>query len=137
MRRTAKTSVSPTMGIVVAAIGKIDFGPVCASACVVAAAPASASAPVVRMVLRSSWSMGILPLLFFVVAVTKKARAEARALSVTGRKRSVLDLRRQLAAIGRELGHHLLVQPDVHAGGIVGVAGVAELLGKFLARREA
>src|SRR5205085_8933135 len=35
-----------------------------------------------------------------------------------------------------KLGHHLLVQPDVHAGGIVGVAGVAELLGKLLARRE-
>src|SRR5262245_31495522 len=50
---------------------------------------------------------------------------------------SVLDLRRQLAAVGGELGHHLLVQPDVHAGGIIGVAGVAELLGKLLARREA
>ena len=49
---------------------------------------------------------------------------------------SVLDFRRQLAAIGRELRHHLLVQPDIHARGIIGVAGIAELLGKFLARGE-
>src|SRR5689334_11231120 len=63
------------MGIVVVAIGKIDFGLACASACVVAAAPASASAPDVRTVLRSRWSMGILPLLFLIVVVTKKARA--------------------------------------------------------------
>ncbi len=50
---------------------------------------------------------------------------------------SVLDLRRQLAAVGCELGHHLLVQPDIHARGIVGVAGIAELLGEFFARGEA
>ena len=47
---------------------------------------------------------------------------------------SVLDFRRQLAAIGRELRHHLLVQPDIHARGIIGVAGIAELLGKLLPR---
>jgi hypothetical protein len=29
------------------------------------------------------------------------------------------------------------MQPDIHAGGIVGVAGVAELLGELLARRDA
>src|SRR6202022_4998940 len=50
---------------------------------------------------------------------------------------SVLDLGRQLAAIGSELGHHLLVQPDIHAGGIVGVAGIAEFLGELLARGKA
>src|SRR5438105_961400 len=38
---------------------------------------------------------------------------------------------------GRGLAHHLLVQPDVHAGGIIGVAGVAELLGELLAGRKA
>src|SRR5258707_15887765 len=51
--------------------------------------------------------------------------------------RLVLDLRRQLAAVRSELRHHLLVQPDVHARGIVGVAGVTELLRKFFARGKA
>jgi hypothetical protein len=46
----------------------------------------------------------------------------------------LLDFGRQLATIRREFGHHLLVQPDVHAGGIIAVAGVAEFLGKFFAR---
>jgi hypothetical protein len=40
---------------------------------------------------------------------------------------SVLDIRRQLAAIGGQLGHDLLVQPDIHARGIAAVAGIAEL----------
>ncbi len=48
--------------------------------------------------------------------------------------RLVLDLRRQLAAVGGEFRHHLLVQPDVHAGGIIAVAGVTEFLREFLAR---
>src|ERR1700712_4342555 len=53
------------MGIVVTPTGKIDFGPACAAAgpaCV--AAPASTSAPVLRMVLRSTVSMRVLPGLF-------------------------------------------------------------------------
>jgi hypothetical protein len=44
----------------------------------------------------------------------------------------VLDLRRQLAAVGGKLDHDLLVQPDVHGGGIIAVAGVTELLRKLL-----
>src|SRR6267142_1578107 len=59
MRRTGNTSVSPTIGIVVVPTGKIDFGPACAAAappCM--AVPASASAPVARMVLRSTLLIG-------------------------------------------------------------------------------
>src|SRR3984957_16115311 len=54
MRRTWNTSVSPTIGIVVIGTAKIGFGTDFAAAgalCV--AAPASASAPVASMVLRS------------------------------------------------------------------------------------
>src|SRR5262249_38485634 len=50
---------------------------------------------------------------------------------------SVLDVRRELAAIGRELGHHLLVQPDIHGRGIIGVTGVAKLVSELLACAEA
>src|SRR4051794_4642471 len=50
---------------------------------------------------------------------------------------SMLDLGWQLAAIGSELGHHLLVQPDVHARGIIAVAGIAQFLCEVLARTEA
>src|SRR4051795_5853697 len=67
----------------------------------------------------------------------QKGPARSRALLLRTGDRSVLDLRRQLAAIGGELGHYLLVQPDVHGRGIVGVAAVAELLGEVLARGEA
>jgi len=49
----------------------------------------------------------------------------------------MFDLRGQLASAGGELGHDLLVQPDIHAGGIIGVAGIAQLLGKFLSCGEA
>src|SRR5690242_2811370 len=73
----------------------------------------------------------------FLIVVVAKRPAPGAGLIVWLAIASVLDLRRQLAAIGGELAHHLLVQPDVHAGGIIGVAGVAELLGKLLARREA
>src|ERR1700681_3681184 len=48
--------------------------------------------------------------------------------------RSDLEIGRQLAAIGGELSQHLLVQPDVHGRGIIGVASVMKLLGQFLAR---
>jgi len=82
---------------------------------------------------RSPWCW----LIYRCSPIHKKGPAMTRALVVTAIVRSVLDLGRQLAAIGRELGHHLLVQPDVHAGRIVGVAGVAELLGELLARGEA
>src|SRR5882672_11431414 len=51
--------------------------------------------------------------------------------------RLMLDLGRQFAAIRGKFGHYLLVQPDVHAGGIIAVTGVTELLGKVLARTEA
>ncbi|GCC45023.1 hypothetical protein chiPu_0028860, partial [Chiloscyllium punctatum] len=50
---------------------------------------------------------------------------------------SGLDVGRQLAAIGGELGHHLLMQPDIHGGGVVGIAGVVQLLRELLARRKA
>jgi hypothetical protein len=60
-----------------------------------------------------------------------------RTLKPGCRQALVLDLGRQLAAIRRKLGHHLLVQPDVHAGGIIAVAGVTEFLGKLLAGAEA
>ena len=69
-------------------------------------------------------------------AFQQRRPASPRAFAVVD-EASVLDFRRQLAAIGGELGHHLLVQPDVHARGIIAVAGVAELLGELLARREA
>ena len=48
----------------------------------------------------------------------------------------VLDLRWQLASVGRKLGHYLLVQPDIHARGIVGVAGVTELLRRVELRQR-
>ena len=54
-----------TIGIVLTPTGKMDFGPACAAAgppCV--AAPASASAPVARMVLRSTVSMRVLLVCF-------------------------------------------------------------------------
>src|SRR3954471_7015058 len=137
MRRTANTSVSPTIGMVVAATGKIDFGPACAWAGVVAAAPASARAPVARIVRRSRWSMGVLPLALVAYCRSRKRPAPGAGLIAWSIVVSVLDLRRQLAAVGGELGHHLLVQPDVHARRVVGVAGVAELLGEVLARRKA
>src|SRR5256885_16984408 len=62
MRRTWNTSVSPTIGIVIAGTGNIGFGPACASArapCVTA--PASASAPDAKIVLRSTVFIGVLP----------------------------------------------------------------------------
>jgi hypothetical protein len=40
-------------------------------------------------------------------------------------------------AVRGKLPHHLLVQPDIHAGGIIGIAGVAEFPGKLLARSKA
>src|SRR4051794_14503066 len=67
----------------------------------------------------------------------RPARWRAFRFSAAGGPRSVLDLRRQLAAIGSELARHLLVQPDIHAGRVVGVTAVAELLGEFLAGRQA
>src|SRR3954466_10525744 len=110
MRRTANTSVSPTIGMVVAATGKIDFGPACAWAGVVVAAPASASAPVARTARRSRWSMGVLLLALVGCCRPRKRPAPGGGL-IAWSIVSVLDLRRQLAAIGGELGHHLLVQP--------------------------
>src|ERR1700704_6160689 len=65
MRRTGNTSDSPTIGIVLTLTGKMDFGPACAAAgppCV--AAPASARAPVARIVLRSTVSMRVLLVCF-------------------------------------------------------------------------
>src|SRR5882757_2151415 len=65
MRRTGNTSVSPTIGIVLTLTGKMDFGPACAAAGPAwVAAPASASAPVARMVLRSTVSMRVLLVCF-------------------------------------------------------------------------
>src|ERR1700716_695806 len=183
MRRTGNTSVSPTMGIVVTPTGKMDCGPACAAAgplCV--AAPASASAPVARMVLRSTISMRVLLQCFCCSTAylafwatrgkqirigryglrlpTTRERSHPSCCSAMNRSqvrrfqskrpararafafwfcagKSVLDLRRQLAAVGGKLDHDLLVQPDVHGGGIIAVAGVAEFLRKLLARGEA
>src|ERR1700761_7491175 len=148
MRRTGNTPVSPAIGIVVAGTAKMGFGPDWASAgTVCVAAPANASALEARMVLRSTVFMGIFPVLLLLerlsspasparqdaVAVKKKARARAGLSELMRGDRSPFDVGWQLAAVGGELGHHLLVQPDVHAGGIVGVAGVAEFFRQFLA----
>src|ERR1700681_26058 len=184
MRRTGNTSVSPTMGIVLTPTGKMVFGPACAAAgplCV--AAPASAHAPVARIVLRSTVSMGRSLLVCFCYSTaylapcatrgkqfrigryglrlpTTRERSRPSCCSAMNRSqvrrfqskrpararafafwfcagRSVLDLRRQLAAVGGKLDHDLLLQPDVHGGGIIAVAGVAELLRELLARGEA
>src|SRR3954468_22310381 len=67
MRRTWNTSVSPTIGMVTAATGNIGFGPACAAAGWLRAAPASASAPVARMVLRSMVFMSVLLSAGFIV----------------------------------------------------------------------
>src|SRR2546423_14812963 len=114
--------------MVVVPTGKIAFGPAWASA-EVAAAPASANAPVARIVLRSTVSMGFS--LSLLLLRMKKAR-DGAGLPRLETISSMLDLGRQLAAIGGELRHHLLVQPDVHARGIIAVAGIAELLGEIL-----
>src|SRR5882672_6268055 len=42
-----------------------------------------------------------------------------------------------LSPTGRELLHDLLVQPDVHAGRILGIAGVAELASQNFSILEA
>ena len=42
-----------------------------------------------------------------------------------------------LAAVLRELLHHLLVQPDIHRRGIVRVTAIVEFGSKLFARREA
>src|SRR5882672_2907522 len=138
MRRTWNTSVSPTIGIVVAGTANIGFGPACAAAgalCV--AAPASANAPVARIIRRSISFMGVLPCIVLVRWLARKRPAIPRAFDALDVTNSVLDFRRQFAAVGGELGHHLLVQPDVHTGGIIAVAGIAEFLGQLLARGKA
>jgi hypothetical protein len=47
MRRTWNTSVSPTIGIVVAGTGKIGFAPACAEAGLASVIAAAAAAPAV------------------------------------------------------------------------------------------
>src|SRR5229473_518824 len=75
IRRTANTSVSPTIGIVVAGTGKIGFGPACAAAgALLAAAPVSASALVTSTVLRSTFFMGVSP--HFIIVFTAVPRLE-------------------------------------------------------------
>src|SRR5689334_22373851 len=124
--------------MVVMATGKIGLGPACAATGVVSpATEVSASAPVASSVLRSSEVMHS-SLHYFYLVSQSKGPVRTRALSLSRRKNPLmLDFRRQLAAIGGELGHDLLVQPDVHAGGVVGVTGIAKLLGEFLAGGEA
>src|ERR1700733_14821397 len=149
MRRTGNTSVSPAIGIVVAGTAKMGFGPDWALAGIVCvAAPASANALEARMVLRSTVFMGIFPVLLLLerlssspssarqdaVAVKKKARARAGLPELTRSDRLPFNVGWQLAAIGSEFGHHLLVQPDIHAGRVVGVAGVAKFFRQLLAR---
>src|SRR3954471_1013742 len=66
-----------------------------------------------------------------------------RAPSRTSSERPVaaaalcLETIRHLAAALGELGHDLPVQPEVHLGGAIEGAGVAELLRQLLARTEA
>src|SRR5271167_4135344 len=113
MRRTWNTSLSPTIGIVVAGTEKIGFGAACAPAGAPrAAAPVSASAPVASTVLRSTSFMTFSPVP--PAFRTSKRPAVPRAFCDRVRRRLPFDIGRQLAAIGGELGHHLLVQPDVH-----------------------
>src|SRR3954466_11097595 len=80
--------------------------------------------------------------------ITAKRPARARAsrshdVVFAGRRlpdqrpRLMLDVGRKLAAIGRQLAHHLLVQPDIHAGAVIAVARKAEFLREFLSRRQA
>ena len=69
----------------------------------------------------------------------EESRASSPGTTSTLRKgederRLVLEIGGDLAAIGGELDHHLLVQPDIHLGRILGVAGVMQLLGELLAR---
>src|SRR5437763_10852132 len=108
MRRTWNTSVSSTIGIVVIGTAKIGFGPACAAAGTAApAAAVSASAPVASSVRRSSEVMALFPSLLLLLA-NGKARAGHGPLALKVEEiHSVLDLRRQLAAIGGELGHYL------------------------------
>src|SRR5580704_5417339 len=42
----------------------------------------------------------------------------------------------QLAAIGCKYYHDLFVKPDIHRGGIIGIAIVVKLLCEFLTRKE-
>src|SRR5437879_667177 len=138
MRRTGNTSAWPAIGIVIAGTSKIGFEPDCACAeppCV--AAPANASAPVAIMVLRSTVSICMLRFSCLLIfpetclappfAPGKKIKrlrcgikrpATMRAFWLGERGRLPLHVRGQFAAIGGKLRHHLLVQPDVHAGGI-------------------
>src|SRR5258705_8437504 len=51
--------------------------------------------------------------------------------------RSMLQIGRNFAAIRGQFGHHLLVQPNIHAGGVAGITGVAEFHGKLLASAQA
>lgn len=48
-----------------------------------------------------------------------------------------MQIGRNLAAVSSELLHYLFVQPDIHSCTVVGVAAVAQLLGKRLACGEA
>src|SRR3984893_8083820 len=77
MRRTGNTRAAPTIGTVVAGTGKIGFGVAWASARLVCeAAPASASAPVASIVLRSTVFMAfsLSSLLFLRQGVSRPAR---------------------------------------------------------------
>src|SRR5262245_17110208 len=49
----------------------------------------------------------------------------------------MLQVGGNLAAVLGQLEHDLLVEPDVHRRGIFGVAGVLQLSGQLLARRQA
>src|ERR1700730_3588702 len=155
MRRTWYTSASPAIGIIVAGTGQIGFTPPCASAATLCvAAPASASAPDASMVLRSTEFMKFSlrciscwcayldrpahgPQVNAGARLARKKPARTRAFRKCASRSLVLDVRRDVAAGGGELPHLLLVQPDIHGRRIIGVAGVAEFLGKFLARTEA
>jgi hypothetical protein len=46
----------------------------------------------------------------------------------------MLQVRRNLAAIRHDLRNDLFVKPDIHVGGVIGIAGIFKLLRKLLAR---
>ena len=54
-----------------------------------------------------------------------------------GTNASGLDVAGQFTAIGCKLPHDLLMQPDIHGGGVVRVASVLQFASELLASRQA
>src|SRR5581483_10479714 len=153
MRRTGNVPFSPAIGMVTGGTSKIGLTSDCACAVRTAAAPpASASAPDANSDLRSTVFIsrlrnqviltGYLPPVPYVgklvaAASPKKKARRSGPSAIESETCSPFDVGRQFSAVGGKLRHHLLVQPDVHGGGIIGVAGISQLLRQILARGEA